>query len=241
MNPRPGEVPASRPHTLMSGQDHLSAPPSGPLGRLFGLFGGRRRTYLVDASYQVRSALVAVLGMAFLLAFAAALFHLLSLENARALALRAPLLAHGAESGDARSVLYLVVAGIIFVGAIFFIQILETHKTAGVVYRVTRGLKEIEVGRWGATIMLRKHDNFKEMEEAFNTATRALRDAVEEDLRGLQGIEGQIRLIGREFESGNREGALVLLRQVASEMQALRERKRNLLEASPGAHSRPKI
>ncbi|MBI4169686.1 MAG: hypothetical protein HY510_07090 [Acidobacteria bacterium] len=48
-------------------------------------------------------------------------------------------------------------------------------------------------------------------------------------MHGLQGIEGQLRLIAREFESGNREGALVLLRQVAAELQNLRERKRNLL------------
>ncbi len=32
-------------------------------------------------------------------------------------------------------------------------------------------------------------------------------------LRGLQGIEGQIRLIARGFESNNREGALVLVNE----------------------------
>lgn len=218
----------------MSGQQSLAAPPHGRPGFLFGRFFGRRRTFLVDAAYQVRSALVAVLGMAFLLAFAAALFHLLSLENARELAQRSPLFARAAAN-DARPVLYLVAAGIIFVAAIFVIEILETHKTAGVVYKVTRGLKEIEGGHWGTRVVLRKHDNFRDMEEAFNAATRALRDQVEEDLKGLQAIEGQVRLVAREFESGNREGASVLLRQVAGEMQALRERRRNLLEAPPPA------
>ncbi len=229
MDPRPGDLHGGRPHTLMSGTDH--AAPGGRLGSLFGRFFGRRRNYLVDTAYQVRSALVAVLGMAFLLAFAAALFHLLSLENARVLALKAPLIARGASANDARSVLYLVAAGIIFVAAIFVIEILETHKTAGVVYKVTRGLREIESGRWGAKVLLRKHDNFKEMEEAFNAATRGLREQVDEDLKALQAIEGQIRLIAREFESGNREGSLVMLRQVAGEMQGLRERKRNLRES----------
>ena len=46
----------------------------------------------------------------------------------------------------------------------------------------------------------------------------------------LQAIEGQIRLVSREFESGNREGALILLRQVASELQTLREQKRNIID-----------
>jgi hypothetical protein len=195
---------------------------------------GRRRTYVVDPSYQMRSAIIAVLGMAFLLVFAGALFHLLSVENARLLAGSMPNIGAAASSGELRSVLYLVAVGLFFVAAVFAIEILETHKTAGVVYKVMRGLREVEGGRWGARVTLRKHDNFKEMEEAFNAATRALRDQCDQDLHSLQGIEGQVRLTAREFESGNREGALVLLRRVAGDLQSLRERKRNLMESAPG-------
>lgn len=214
--------------TLMSGSGtHAS---TGMTGAFFGHFMGRRRSYLVDSRYQIKTALVAVLGMIFLLAFAAALFHFLTLENARLVSQRVPGLARG-SAGDARSVLYLVAAGIIFVAAVFVVEILETHKTAGVVFKVTRGLQEIAAGRWGARVVLRKHDNFKELEETFNSATRSLRDRVEADLQGLQAIEGQIRLVAREFESGNREGALVLLRQVAGEMQTWRERRRDMLRS----------
>ena len=229
MDPHPGGPPSGRPHTVMAGSERRGRRPGGRFGFIVGRFLGRRRTFLVDTSYQVRTALIAVLGMAFLIAFAAALFHLLSLENSRVLTQRAPLLGRGVGEDDARSVLYLVAAGIVFVAAVFVIEILETHKTAGVVYKVTRGLRELESGFWGSKVTLRKHDNFKEMEEAFNAATQALRDQLETDLHGLQAIEGQIRLIAREFESGNREGALVLLRQVAAELQSLREHKRNLL------------
>src|SRR5439155_23342265 len=155
------------------------------------------------------------------------------LENARLLARSGADLVAATASGEMRSVLYLVAVGLFFVAAVFAIEILESHKTAGVVYKVMRGLREIEAGRWGARLMLRKNDNFKEMEEAFNAATRALRDECDQDLRSLQGVEGQVRLIAREFESGNREGALVLLRQVAGELQSLRERKRNLMDAAP--------
>jgi len=209
----------------------------GRLARWSERFLGRRRTYLVDPSYQVRSAIIAVLGMAFLLVFAGALFHLMTVENARLLARSGPDLLAATASGEMRSVLYLVAVGLFFVAAVFAIEIIETHKTAGVVYKIMRGLRELEGGRWGARVTLRKHDSFKEMEEAFNGATRALRDECDQDLRSLQGIEGQARLIAREFESGNREGALVLLRQVAGELQSLRERKRNLMDAAPtGPH-----
>jgi hypothetical protein len=225
------------PGTLMSGVPRDADRPASRWPVL-GRFMGRRRRYLVDGSYQVRSALVAVLGMAFLAAFSILLFHLLTIENARDLTRRAPILANGASSGDARPVLYLVAVGILFVAAVFVVEILETHKTAGVVYKVTRGLTELQAGRWGAKVTLRKHDNFREMEEAFNAAARALRDRVDADLRSLQAIEGQVRLLGRELESGNREGALVLLRRVAGDLQTLREGRRNLLRAAPDGPSR---
>lgn len=201
----------------------------GPLDR----FLGRRRNYLVDSAYQMRTAIVAVLGMVFLLAFAAVLFHLVGMENA--------LLQKGsARSGDARSVLYLVAAGIIFVAAVFVIEILETHKTAGVVLKVSRGLKDVEQGMWGTRVTLRRNDNFKELEEGFNAAARTLRDRVEDDLNAFQGLESQLRLTAREVEGGNTEGSLVLLRQVLGEIQTLREGRRNLLRSpeNAGKHSR---
>lgn len=219
-------------HTLMDGRLASDDAVRGPFALMKRRLFGRRRNYMVDPAYQVRSAVIAVLGMAFLLVFAAALFHLLSLENTRLLAGRVSDAAGG--PGELRSVLYLVAVGLFFVAVVFAIEIFETHKTAGVVYKITRALRELEAGRWGTRVALRKHDNFKEMEEAFNAATHSLRDELDQDLRGLQAIEGQVRLTAREFESGNREGALVLLRRVAGELQALRERKRSLLDAAPG-------
>jgi len=222
----------------MDGRARLDARDGGRFARLRERFLGRRRSYVVDAAYQLRSAIIAVLGMAFLLVFAAALFHLLSQENARLLARSTPVPPGGPS--DLHSVLYLLAVGLFFVAAVFAIEIFETHKTAGVVYKITRGLRELQAGRWATLVTLRRHDNFKEMEEAFNAATRALRDQLDGDLRGLQGIEGQVRLLERELESGNSEGALVMLRQVAGELQSLRERKRNLLESAPSIASERK-
>jgi len=233
MDSFPDHPPAGSRHTLMDGLVHEAGPAPGPTVRLFQRLLGRRRRFVIDPAYQLRSAIVAVLGMCFLLMFAAALLHLLSVENARLLLDRGPVAKGSPDAHDLRSVLYLVGVGLFFVAAVFAIEILETHKTAGVVGKVTRGLREIESGRWGTRVTLRKHDNFKEMEEAFNAATRTLRGHLDDDLRGLQGIESQIRLISRELESNNREGVLVLLRQVAAEMQSFRERKRNLLEQAP--------
>src|SRR5262245_27736070 len=95
-------------HTLMDGRVRGASPVG--LRAIAGRIFGRRRKYLVDPTYQVRSAVIAVLGMLFLLVFAVALFHLLSLENARLL------LPHGPGSattpGELRSVLCLVAVGL---------------------------------------------------------------------------------------------------------------------------------
>ena len=199
----------------------------------FGRLLGRRRNYLVDRSYQIRTAMVAVLGMAFLAILSAALVHFLSLERARALLETSPTLARGLTNADMRTVLFIIGTGVLFVVAIFGIEILESHKTAGVVYRVTRGLRDVESGYWCTRLTLRKNDNFKEMEEAFNSAGAALGERLEEDLHSLQSIEGQIRLATRELESGDEAGSTILLRRIAGEIQTLREQKRNLLGPAP--------
>jgi hypothetical protein len=202
---------------------------------VLGRFLGRRRNYRVDSVYQVRTAVIAVLGMVFLLVFAAIVFHLVGMENS--LIARAGV----TRSGDARSVLYLVAAGIIFVGAVFVIEILETHKTAGVVLKVSRGMKDLETGAFGSRVTLRKNDNFKELEGEFNELARTLRDRVEDDLNALQSFEGQLRLAAVEIEGGNREGSLVLMRRMQAELQSLRERKRNLLRPSSDPNRDPRI
>src|SRR2546425_11083411 len=108
MEPHPGSRNAGGQHTLMDGGVSAAEASRSRFSRLTERFLGRRRNYVVDPSYQVRSAIIAVLGMGFLLVFAGALFHLLSVENARLVARRAPNLTGAAGSGELRSVLYLV-------------------------------------------------------------------------------------------------------------------------------------
>jgi hypothetical protein len=205
----------------------------GWLGRLF----GRRRNYLVDRSYQIRTAMVAVLGIGFLAILSAGIVHLINMDRARSLLEVSPALARGLSNSDVRTVLYIIGTGLLFVVAIFGIEILETHKTAGVVLRLTRGLRDLESGFWATRLTLRKSDNFKEMEEAFNGAAASLTERIEEDLLALQAVEGQLRLASRELESGNIEGGNVLLRRVAGDIQALRERKRSLMRSASSLHS----
>jgi hypothetical protein len=240
MNDPHQERQTSRPASVMAGIDRAGRS-TGERRGWFRRILGRRRNYLVDRSYQIRTAMVAVLGMAFLAILSAAMVHSISLDRARALLETSPTLARGLSNGDVRSVLYIIGTGILFVVAIFGIEILETHKTAGVVFRLTRGLRDLESGFWGTRLTLRKNDNFKEMEEAFNGVAATLSERLEEDLHVLQAVEGQVRLASRELETGNREGSNILLRRIVGELQTLRERKRNLMRTASGLDSGGRI
>ena len=208
-------------------RQHLtSEPPATPadgLGtrRLTGRWPGRRRTYLVSPRYQIRTAIIAVLGMTFVLGVAAGLLNLLHVGQ-------------GAPLRDGTGWAYfLVAAGVALVIAAFLIEILETHRTAGVVLRVVRGLRALETGAWGTRLNLRKHDNFKELEKSFNASARSLCDRAEEEILWLDSIASRIDLSVRELEAGHHPGVLALLRQMEREMEEVRKRRGELLRA-PG-------
>jgi hypothetical protein len=208
-------------------------------GLLSHLF-GRRRNYLIDPAYQLRTAIVAVLGMTFVVGVAAGLLHLLRTERVAPLLEEVPLVARGLAS-DTRWAVFLVVAGVVLVGAVFVIEILETHKTAGVVLRVSRGLHGLRTGSWGTLIALRKYDNFRELEEAFNCTARALCSRAEDDLRNFATLEERLDLMVREMEAGNGAGGTELLRQLKGDLAALCDRRRDLLRAAPDVQFEPKI
>ena len=100
MESHPENPHAGARHTLMDGRIGADDSARGPFSWLKRRLFGRRRNYVVDPSYQVRSAIIAVLGMAFLVVFAAALFHLLNLENARLLAGHVPNVAGSSGRGE---------------------------------------------------------------------------------------------------------------------------------------------
>jgi signal transduction histidine kinase len=67
-----------------------------------------------------------------------------------------------------------VTASLVFLGGIFVVTILETHKTAGAAYHLCRDLERIRDGSYGKQVRLRKGDNLRELELAFNDMSRAL-------------------------------------------------------------------
>jgi hypothetical protein len=156
-----------------------------PLGpRLTAL--GQRRTFLIDSRSQLRAGFLTATCALILL-----LLLNLSLYSARRTVTEGVL----ADSPELGKILHaqnrvelalVVTASVVFLLGVFVVTVLETHKTAGAAYNLARHMAVIEYGQYGGKVRLRKDDNLRELESAFNAmsdalARRALREAEELD------------------------------------------------------------
>jgi hypothetical protein len=197
--------------------------------RLFDRLLGRRRNYLIDPAYQIRTAVVAVVGMTFVVGVAAGLLHLLRSSGAGSAL-------HEGSRGEAPGAgwpVFLVVAGVVLVGAVFVVEILETHRTAGVALRLSRALRALRDGCYGTRLTLRRQDNFRELEEAFNETARSLGSWTEEEAAGLARLTDLLDGVKQAMETGDRAGGEALLRQLRGGLEMMRERHQDRLRPAP--------
>jgi hypothetical protein len=147
-----------------------------------------RRRFIVDRRSQFRAAFL-VAGLAGVLL----LMLNLSLYYSRKDAL-STLLAGAPELGPLlraqnRLELTLVLLGsFIFLVGVFVVTLLETHKTAGAALVISRRLRDLVQGRRGARLHLRKDDNLREIEHAFNALSERLDREAQEDARTLEAM-----------------------------------------------------
>jgi len=129
---------------------------------------GRRRRFLVPGVYQWRSlALLGGLTLLLLAALDAALITLVESGSAHVLQI-APELRTFVVAQD-RDVLRLIVAGsVVTLLGVLVIGMLETHRTAGPLYNLTRALERFPIDGLRTRLKFRKDDHFPELERAFN-------------------------------------------------------------------------
>ncbi len=88
---------------------------------------------------------------------------------------------------------------------------------------------------------MRKHDNFKEMENAFNAAARALCSRTEKEMRALATIEDRLEQLVYAMETGNRAGGEGSLRQLRGELAMMWDRHQESLRAAPDVRFQAKF
>ena len=129
---------------------------------------GRRRRFLVPGVYQWRSlALLAGLTLLLVAALDAALIVLVETGSAHVLQIAPELRTF--VSGQDRDMERLIVLGsmVTFIG-VLLIGLLETHRTAGPVFNLTRALERFPIDGVRTRLKFRKDDHFPELEQAFN-------------------------------------------------------------------------
>jgi hypothetical protein len=161
--PPPAEEPGPHPEPT---------PGSGRRGRP-SLFGQRRR-FLIHRASQLRAALI-ITGVALILV----VLLNLSLQSSRiqstaAIAAVSPELGSILQAQNRFELGLGIAASLVFLVGIFAVTILETHKTAGAAYHLCRELERIRDGLYGIRVKLRRGDNLREVEAAFNEMSRTL-------------------------------------------------------------------
>jgi methyl-accepting chemotaxis protein len=190
----------------------------------------RRRRILVDTRYQMKTALIGVTGMALLVGLMCLILHRVSVQSSREILQVAPSLEGSLRARDVTQLVMLLAWGLLFIGGVFFVQILESRRTAGVILNVRRRLEELRSGRLHARVTLRKHDNFPELAGSFNEMAGVLRARTEGELATLGRLASQTSELLREEALGNREGTRRIAAALRQSLEDARRRKAELLE-----------
>jgi methyl-accepting chemotaxis protein len=94
--------------------------------------------------------------------------------------------ASGLPTEDQVQVALVIVASVIFLMGVCLVTLLETHKTAGVAFKLVRHLRSVRDGDYGTRLGLRSDDNLKAVQGAFNEAAERLQDRLHEDVETLE-------------------------------------------------------
>ncbi len=85
----------------------------------------------------------------------------------------------------------IAAASLVFLVGVFTVTVLETHRTAGAALNLSRRLAEIENGRLATRVRLRRGDNLREIEFAFNRMAQTIQERAWTDADALDRLAEQ--------------------------------------------------
>lgn len=180
----------------------------------------RRRSFLVNRRYQLRAAALVATVVLVLLIFLNLSLYSAGVDRSEALLQDSPELTRYVQAQDRVMVFLVVLGSAVFLVGVFLVSVLETHKTAGACVNLTQRLAEIRDGRYDTVLALRRDDQLKELEPAFNDMCRALQQRTWDDVEALEELASKLERREVPAEPG----------PLAADLRALAARKRRRVE-----------
>ena len=189
---------------------------------------GRRREMLVAGAYQHRLSVFTTLLAMLPPAIFFGVYYLITSEGSRRIVDASPGLEQLVRGQD-RTENLLILAALLFYGlGVYLVSLMESHRTAGFLWRLDKGLQELRDGRYGAIIRPRRDDHFVHLAETANALSRNLKARIEEDLALLNDIGEYLDQQSNGLQDGgSRRDHGVELR---GRLEAMRGLKRSCLD-----------
>lgn len=194
-------------------------PPSGGFVRRVWLLGARRR-YLVNKRRQLRTAAILLAVVFVFLVLINVTLYLGRKQETAILIAEAPQLEQVLGRYDRTEVVLSLLGSVVILAGVYFVTIIETHRTAGAEFNLIRQLGQVADGKYGSQLKLRKGDNLRDVEEPFNRMVRALAQRAEDDAATLERL-------ATELEGSGVRGAAAA---VVAELRKLAIARRSLLD-----------
>lgn len=146
---------------------------------------GLRRRFLVDRRSQIRAGLLTS-GTTLILLILLNLSLFSSREQSAAKILAdAPELAALYQSQNHFEFVLVLASSLVFLIGVFVVTVLETHKTAGAAFNLSRHMDDVRQGQYNTRIHLRHDDTLLPLGETFNSMTMALETRVWQEVEAL--------------------------------------------------------
>jgi methyl-accepting chemotaxis protein len=158
--------------------------------------------------------------------------HVARERATEAMVVQMPSLADAMAAQNRIAFAFQLTGAFVFLGMVVVVTLLETHKTAGAAFNLTRQMGNVRDGEYGTRVTLRRGDNLQSLGHAFNEMSIALDERFWRDIELLDGLAHQAQRISNPDEARQ---LVAVLSQQASE----RRRKAGLPEDDEQAPAEP--
>jgi len=162
---------------------------------------GKRRTFLVDRRSQLRSATVAAVVVTVVLVVLLVSLHASRERATDALVAQVPTLAETLAAQNRVELMLQIAGAVVFLVMVVSVTVLETHKTAGAAFNLSRQMGRIRDGEYITRVTLRKGDNLQLLAHAFNEMSIELDERLWQDVELFDSLARQVQTISGPDEA----------------------------------------